>query len=468
MNVLLLIALIVVEIGLIVFTFVENRKKNIWTRNRLIANGIEILLFLLFVMFPGMEFGIRFNGLLILLIIRLIVSAITYLRKRNVQGDKKSAGAVASGIFGIVLFITAITPSFMFNDYQGRPVTGQYRLGKTQAILVDNNRIETYENDGSNRELPILVFYPEDASEGETFPLVVFSHGSFGYSNSNYSTYAELASNGYVVVSIDHPYHAFYCKDTNGKTITVNPEHYNSAMYVNSGRASESEIFELTTKWMELRTADMGFVIDTIEAYDVNREFTNTWYIASEEDREALQKALSMIDVKKIGLMGHSLGGAASELLGRTRSDIDAVIDLDGTMVGDNLELVDSEEYEFEGVTYNQKYIINEEPYPVALLSIDNEEHHFSRILADEIGMPYANNTVLENAVDGYETYFVGAGHMNFTDLPLFSPFLAGMFKADKIDAGECVDQMNELVLEFYDCKLKGAGNFEVKDCYGN
>ncbi|MBQ5851909.1 MAG: hypothetical protein IIW54_14020, partial [Lachnospiraceae bacterium] len=38
-----------------------------------------------------------------------------------------------------------------------------------------------------------------DETVTDDFPLVVFSHGAFGYYESNTSTYMELASNGYVV-----------------------------------------------------------------------------------------------------------------------------------------------------------------------------------------------------------------------------------------------------------------------------
>ena len=64
-----------------------------------------------------------------------------------------------------------------------------------------------------------------------------------------------------------------------------------------------------------------------------------------------------MADVEKIGLMGHSLGGAASVSVGRYRDDVDADIDLDGTMLGEQL-----------GFEYG-KYQYEEEPYPVPLFA---------------------------------------------------------------------------------------------------
>jgi hypothetical protein len=55
---------------------------------------------------------------------------------------------------------------------------------------------------------------------------------------------------------------------------------------------------------------------------------------------------------------------------------------------------------------------------------------------------------------------------MNFTDLPLISPFLADMLGTGSVDAGECIDTMNGIILRFYDCYLKNEGEFSVEESY--
>ena len=57
---------------------------------------------------------------------------------------------------------------------------------------------------------------------------------------------------------------------------------------------------------------------------------------------------------------------------------------------------------------------------------------------------------------------------MDLTDLPLFSPFLAGMLNTSESTIGheECIDTVNELVLDFFDCYLKGEGGFSVSESY--
>ena len=151
--------------------------------------------------------------------------------------------------------------------------------------------------------------------------------------------------------------------------------------------------------------------------------------------------------------MGHSLGGATAVTVGR-REDVSAVIDLDGSMLGEETGVKD-------GMTE-----LNEEPYETPLLSVISEIHHEDEVSLKESGYLYSNKYVLEHATDGYETYFKNTGHMNFTDLPLFSPVLASNLGTGSVDAGECIDQVNAIVLRFFDCYLKGEGEFVVQSCY--
>ncbi len=466
MNTILLIVYCLVEAGLATFTFIAQREKKQWAMNRLLVNGVELVLYLLFLVLPGIDLGMRFKFLIIMLIVRLVIAGILYLIRRRAEGPKQAVWIILSGIASVLLLGVAMIPSYLFADYQGRAITGPYKVELAEAILIDESRIEEFETDGSYREVPVHFYFPADAGEGEKFPLAVFSHGAFGYYQSNTSTYMELASNGYMVVSLDHPYHSFFCKDSEGKLITVSSDFMNDVMQVNEIQVSEREILETSRAWLELRTNDISFVLDQIEAYNKNGSLGDSWYLLS--DPQVVEQALHHVDVDRIGLMGHSLGGAASVSVGRIRDDVDAVINLDGTMLGEEVDVVECEPFTFEGRVYHEKDVINEDPYPVPLLTIDSVLHHQSRIDAEAVHMPYANSVVLQNATEGYETYIDNTAHMNFTDLPLFSPFLGRMLGVGSIDAGECVDEMNQIILAFYDAKLKDKGNFQVKESYGN
>ncbi|MGE4272716.1 MAG: LytTR family transcriptional regulator DNA-binding domain-containing protein [Desulfitobacterium sp.] len=75
-----------------------------------------------------------------------------------------------------------------------------------------------YDDTGSYRNVTIQFWYPEKQQEDETYPLLLFSHGSFGFRGSNYSTFMELASHGYELESGYEESRFFRCS----KSVIVN------------------------------------------------------------------------------------------------------------------------------------------------------------------------------------------------------------------------------------------------------
>lgn len=448
----LLLLFVIAEITLLVITFTKQKGKQEWLKNCFVTRMSEMAIFLVALLLPQVAWDFRFKLCFFLLVLRVAIAGVSYLRKKErVEGDKSKIGAVMNAIGSMLLLTCSLIPAILFTGYEGLETSGGYEVGMISAILVDENRVESFETDGSKREVPVYFYYPQTENAKESsFPLVLFSHGAFGYYQSNTSTYMELASQGYVVISLDHPYHSFFTMDTEGKTITVNPNFLQEVMYINEDTTPEEEIF-VSSKWLTIRTADMNFVLDTVKRAKELTECKAEWFVDSEETRIKIVNILRMTDIEKIGLMGHSLGGAASVTVGRQREDVGAVIDLDGTMLGEQLS--------YENGCY-QHY---EEAYPTPLLSVDNEEHYAQ---GDMIEALYVNNVVLENAMDATHTYFSGSGHMNFTDLPLFSPVLASLLGTGTIDETECVIMMNEMVLQYFDYYLKGKGELNIRECY--
>lgn len=453
MNTILLILLCIFEAAF-AFTAISRRaEKKGWQTGRLICNGGQLGLFLIMLIAPGIDMSFRFTGLFILLLLRIIIAFIGMMIVKNKEDKSKHpAMIILSALLSVILISVSLIPSFVISDYSGLPVSGEYDVAEANAILIDESRTEEFETDGSKREVPVYFYYPSNGAEGEKFPLVVFSHGAFGYYQSNHSTYTELASNGYVVISTEHPYHSLFTKDTSGNTIIVDPELMNGISTVNSEGVSEETIFELSSEWLKLRCDDLNFVIDSVKWAAEETSLPKYWHTDAQQN-ENIITALSMTDTDRIGVMGHSLGGAAAVSLGRTRNDISAVIDLDGTMLG-----------EVTGVE-NERNIVNSEPYTTPILSFDNEEHHFSAQAAREADVPYANNILHDNAVCGYRTYIAGTGHMNYTDLPMYAPPLAKMLGTGTVDASECMMTVNRITLEFFDSFLKGKGEFIVQEC---
>ena len=448
MGIIFFILFTLAEIALVVLTFTKFREKAAWRKNRAIIRAAEVVLLLGMVLVPTTNLKWRFFGALIVLAVRLLIAGIVWLvmRKKS-NGLRKKPVTVISCVLSVVLIAFSLVPAFIFTNYNGLPTTGAYKVNEASAILVDESRVDEFESDGSFREVPAHFYYPENA-EGE-YPLVIFSHGAFGYYQSNFSTYEELASNGYIVVALDHPHHSFFTKDTDGKMITVD-EKFIYEVTRDDDAVSKEEMMTDSQAWLKVRVDDENFVLDTIKEAKNSGTLSTAWHTS---DADTVLSVINRIDTDKIGLTGHSLGGASAVALGRERTDIDAVIDIDGTMMG-----------EITGVM-NGEYTYNSESYPVPVLALFTE-NNYNMIESDESGFYRVNENMINNAKDGRIVTFENAEHMDFTDLPLFSPFLGNMLGSGERDNEEMMNTLNSVVLNWFDYYLKGNGALNIQPQY--
>ena len=166
-TLILLVLLIASEIGFLVF---EARRPSpdhkTWTIRRLIVNAGQIVLYLISLILPGIDTSFRFKGLIMLLIARAAIAGIFALARKKNKGTKKTALKVMSLVISALLISGSMVPAFLFTDYEGRPTTGPYTVKQCQAIAVDESRVETFESDGSYREVPMYFFMPSEAKDG--------------------------------------------------------------------------------------------------------------------------------------------------------------------------------------------------------------------------------------------------------------------------------------------------------------
>lgn len=420
MGTLTLITLLAVEVFFLAWAV---KSKCNHAQGKSVARIAQLALLSVLLLTGVLDWGFRYFMILAVLAIQAMIGAVVLARKteKPYKLGKRISGFIRNGF----LYTSALALAILCPQYTLPATTGSYEIETAKYTWVDQNRVETFSNTGENRALTVDFWYPKDM-DGKA-PLVVFSHGAFGFSGSNQSTFAELASNGYVVASIGHTYHAFITTDTSGKLTTVNIDFLNSVNAINASDDPEQEYYVPQT-WMNLRVADEHFVLDTITK-TVNQNSNDSLF--------------SMIDLENIGVIGHSLGGASFAQLGRERQDIDAVINLDGSMLG--------EEIGFE----NGKVVLNDTPYPIPLFNIYAEDHY--QMAMELVGDDYENFYASRNAVTSYEVVFKDAGHLNFTDLPLFSPMLSKMLGVGTVNSRYCIEKTNSLVLEFFNCHLKGG-----------
>lgn len=144
--------------------------------------------------------------------------------------------------------------------------------------------------------------------------------------------------------------------------------------------------------------------------------------------------------------------------LGRERADVSAIINLDGDMSCEYLDYVDG------------KLLINEEPYPVPLLNLwsDTMIERMEDNLDENL---YPQEYIAMTAPVEFDIHIKGTNQFSFTDSPLFSPFLSKMLltmasvESDtSASPRETIEEMNELILEFFDCYLQNEGEFKGRN----
>lgn len=358
--------------------------------------------------------------LLIVLILLLGFLVVSSKRKLIKKGWLKRTINVVT-VTAIVFITCAVV---LFPDLRSIKTSGGYSYTSSVLELTDTSRIEKYKNDGSSRKLSVLVYSPDaDKIENNTCPLIVFSHGGISTKTSNLSLYKELASHGYVVVSIDHTYHALRT-EIDGKKVYINSG-YMKELNAEDSHSDIGNSYECFQKWMNLRTDDINFVIDTFIEKAVNEN--NSFY--------------SLIDANSIGVAGHSLGGSAALGVARQRDDIKAVIALESPYM-----------YDITGVS-GSEFTWNTNPYPCAVMNIYSD----SGYPLIELDNKYVQNKSYLYNNGNVEYYYIeGSNHYTLTDLVRTSPILCALLGSGYKKSGyDTLEAINQKSLAFFDKYLK-------------
>ncbi len=411
------------------------RTKNTQTKARNMMRIAGFLAFSLLLLAGVYWWGFRWMGLFITLAVLALLGALGLVRPPKTQQAFRASRAVLSCVSGCFLLAFGILPGIIFPQFAAVQATGELAAETTSYTYIDSSRVDPFSEKGENRKLTVQFWYPAN-TDAATFPLVVFSHGAFGFRGSNLSTFENLASHGYVVCSIDHSYQSFFASHADGSRTLIKTDFLNDAVNVQNGAYGPQTSYQITSEWLALRTADMAFVLDTVLAQAASA---------------TSEPVFALINPEEIGLFGHSLGGATAAAIGRERSNIDAVVVIDGTMLGERI-----------GTADGQTSLITE-PYPLPLLNLYNDSHYQT---ARSEGTAYENISASTNAIEAYDVVIRDSGHLNFTDLPLFSPLLARMLGTGTVDSRYCIETMNDLVLRFFDYALKGAAPLDLQITY--
>lgn len=172
--------------------------------------------------------------------------------------------------------------------------------------------------------------------EGMKFPLIMFNHGLGSYREANSFLCIELASQGYVVISVTHPYDSSLAELDDGTKIEMHK--YTLKRSYEPFLPGAIKVFGLT----KAKASDR-------ELADRFDEIQNKYckYVQSRVD-EWIKDTLSAVDYAKenladiidfskgIGATGHSLGGATAYMLCLENDEFVCGANLDGALFGNN------------------------------------------------------------------------------------------------------------------------------------
>ena len=286
--------------------------------------------------------------------------------------------------------------------YPAQPVTpgaprAQY-LGRTRqeadtvaAAEADYLGVPAFLLDGPARARSHAVF--DAAPAAGRFPLVLFSPGLGGLRTQNTAWAEDLASRGYVVAGVDHPYDSAAVVLADGRTVRTQV-------------AASGDLKR--TDWIDLRSADLSFVLTQLAQGELTGPLAGR------------------LDTVRVAATGHSLGGAAAMRAAERDPRFTAVINLDGGPDPDQAPL----------------------RQPVLALTHAIED----RADADYVAL--LSQILERGTATSYRLTVPGSAHLTFTDAPLYLPPVPAV--VGSLGRDESVRMTTGTCAAFLDATLRG------------
>ncbi len=385
-------------------------------------------------------------------------------------------GAVVVAIvFGLAALIPALLPVFELPE-----PSGDLRVGTTRFSLMDSSRPETLTADLSDsRELLIQAWYPAEpaadsaperfwgqpreiarrmtralglppflfdhltlvrthshpgaplAGAKPLYPVLVFSHGyNQGIPPQNTVQMEELASHGYVVFSIGHPYESLALIHPDGTTVAVSEGQMQRAL--DQLRGAGPLVQRLIASQDAAERADL--LRQVAEAGSVLNESVATWVkdtsflldeLARLDGNKEPRRFAGRLDLARAGVFGMSFGGAVATDVCLTDPRFRAGINLDGLQYGLSASPASALEVPFMFMTSESSGLMNE---PV-----------FRRARGD-----------------AWYATVKGSTHFNYTDFSLISPLFSKVGMLGPIEGRRMEQIMNAYIRAFFDRHLAG------------
>jgi predicted dienelactone hydrolase len=194
--------------------------------------------------------------------------------------------------------------------YQAEPATGQPHAPSVSPVLAQT--VGTYYRAGTVQPPTTHAYPAAPVRPGPgPRPVVLYSHGNAQDRGSNTALVEDLASHGYLVLTIDHTYDASTVEFPGGRLAVRRP----------------TSITGTDEQAVAIRQADARFALDQLDAL-------NRGHNIDAEQRPLPPGLRGAFDLSHVGMFGHSLGGATTAAAMHTDPRIKAGINLDGGLHG--------------------------------------------------------------------------------------------------------------------------------------
>jgi predicted dienelactone hydrolase len=257
----------------------------------------------------------------------------------------------------------------------------------------------------------------------EKFPLLFFSHG-LGEPRSIYTGLSEdLASHGYVVVCLDHPY--------GGVTVLPDGRVLTTEGDPNAGNP------EATPALVEAWAKDASFVLDRLSSH-------------GGADSVPLKLFTRLLDFARVGMLGHSLGGAAGLEACRADTRFKACADLDGAPFGK----VTVEGLKRPTLVMRSGPVYSDEDLAKRGRTREQWEEmgRKGRAMWSSLFLRSKNAPVYSIKIDG-------TGHMSYSDAPFVMPDTINRFGGRIIEARRGFRIMSDYIRAFFGKYLRGKNS---------
>jgi len=339
--------------------------------------------------------------------------------------------------------------------------SGTYTVGTRTLYFIDPNRKETHPGAPPiQREVVAQLWYPSATSSGKhakyrlwketdprstyqavlpvdslqdsplaagRFPVVLFNHAWRGFRNRSTFIAQDLASHGFVVIGVGHPWNAAILQLHDGRVADGRSE-------IDLGDFYGPTILTLE-QHQALANSEMRVQVDD-DRFLLN-ELTKL-------DQSPTSPLADHLDLTHVGAFGHSFGGAVSAELAREDSRVLSAILLDGILSGP-VASSGLPKPLFRIMAVRSPL----QPGSENSTDLGTRVHAQLRLLGEK---------ELSNSFQrygGYQVVIGGIDHENFTDKGFFSPFhsLSGIGTLPQKRAATII---NAYIVAFFTQTLRG------------